>query len=658
MRNLFILLFILLPFYAVSQEFVFGKITTQEKEFNRDEIDSNANAVYLNEYGTTRFSYESETGNMKLIYDYHVRIKIFNKEGFDAANVVVPIRRTGNQNNQREYLVDLKASTFNLQRDQWEETVMSDKAVFVEEKHKYLLLTKFTLPNVAENSIIEYKYSIETPYVFNFRPWVFQAEYPKLNSTYVAFIPGNYKYNISFKGFYPLAVNKAELGTACLRIAGKDMDCSKLTYSMKNVPAFLEEDYMTSPNNYKSAINFELSEVYYLSGGVQKYTKTWNDVEKELITDREFGSQMKRKEVFKNIIPTITAGLTTDLQKAMAIFEYIKKQVKWNDYYGKYCETSVKEVVDKRSGNVADINFALISAMAAAELDVEAVILSTRDNGMVNKLYPVLTDFNYVIAKVNIDGNSYLLDATEPLTPFGLLPLRCINDQGRVISLKKSSYWIDLKAGKKSSTNYSLIGKMTDDGKITAKMTSYATGLHAVNIRKQMKGHSSIDEYVEKLDERLTNIKIKNFKISNVDSVENALVEEYDFEFNIADTEQNSNYLNPFFINPIRKNPFKLNERNFPVDLGAASEERITIDISLPDNFRVKEQPKDISLALPNQGGRYLLQTRIEANRLMVNQQLLFNKAIYTSDEYHYLKEFYNRIIQAQKSDVLITKSE
>lgn len=657
MRKILILALTLLPFYAICQEFGFGEITSQEKDFNRTQIDSTANAVYLNEYGTTRFSYDSETGRVKLVFDYHVRIKIFNKEGFEAANVIVPLHRTGTNDDQKEFLSDLKASTFNFLNGRLVETQMSSKAVFTEERSKYTLLSKFTLPNVAENSIIEYKYTIETPYIFNFRTWQFQSEYPKLNSTYVAFIPANYKYNISLRGYYPLTENKAELSTACLRISGKEMDCSKITYSMKNIPAFVEEDYMTSPSNYKSAVYFELSEVYYLTGSVQKYTKTWKDVENELIDSKEFGSQMKRKDVFKTIVPGITTGLTSDLQKAKAIFEYIKKQVRWNDYYGKYCETSVKEVVDKRSGNVADINFTLISALSAANLDVEAVILSTRDNGVVNKLYPILSDFNYVIAKVNIDGNSYLLDATEPLAPFGLLPLRCINDQGRVINLKKPSYWIDLKASKRSSTSHSLIGKMNEDGKINATVTSHSLGFNAMNLRKDMKRYSSLDEYVEKLDERLTNIKIKNYKIANVDSVENALVQEYEIELNVGNTENTANYFNPFFINPIRSNPFKLNQRNYPVDLGAASEERIAISISLPEKFQIKEQPKDISLALPNQGGRYILQTSLTDHNLTLSQQLLFSKAIYSPEEYHYLKEFYNRIIQTQKSDILLTKS-
>ncbi|RZK22596.1 MAG: DUF3857 domain-containing protein [Flavobacterium sp.] len=649
------LLFFSLPVF--SQDFPFGKLSNEDRIFDRNKIDSNANAAYLNEFGTTRFSFDSETGNMRLVHEYHARIKIFSKEGFNAANIVIPTYKSGTGNNQQEIVSGIKASTFNYQDGNYTEVEMSPKAVFNEEKSKYLSLTKFTLPSIRENSIIEYQYTIETPYLFNFKTWIFQSDIPKVNSTYIAYIPANYRYNVSLRGFYKLTDSKAELARECLRIAGKEMDCSRLTYNMKDVPAFLEEDFMTSATNYKSAVYFELSEVFYLNGSAQKYTKSWKDIDYELTSNKDFGGQMKKKDVFKNILPSITANATTDLDKAKAIFDYIKKQIRWNNYYGKYSETSVKEVIDKRSGNVADINFALISALAAAELDVEAVVLSTRENGTVNKLYPIMSDFNYVIAKVNIGENSYLLDASEPLAPFGLLPLRCINDQGRVIHLKKPSYWIDLKASQKSLSVHMLNGIMAEDGKINGTITSYLSGYDALNLRKSIKKYSSLDEYVEKLDERLSNIKIKKFKVSNIDTVEKSIIEEYEVEFTVGNGEQLGNYFNPFFINPIRKNPFKLNERNYPVDLGAASEERISIKITLPEKYIVKEKPSDISIALPNQGGKYLVKTDVIDNNVIISQQLQFNKAVYTSEEYHYLKEFYNRIIQTQKSDVLISKS-
>lgn len=646
-----LILLAFLAFNSYAQNFNYGALY-DDFNFDRNTIDSSANAVVLKEYGTTSFYVDDLQGRLVLVHEYHVKIKIFNKDGFKHANVIIPTYKDGNT---EELIQELKGSTFNLVDGKSVETVMDKKAVFTENRSKYTQLTKFTLPNIKNGSIIEYSYTLQSPLLFNFKTWIFQSDIPKVSSTYVANIPGNYNYNVVLRGYYKLSDQKSELFKECIRINGTPMDCSKMTYVMNNVPAFIEEDYMTAASNFKSAIYFELSDVIQLNGSKQKYTLSWNDIDNQLVTEKSFGGQMKRKDAFKELIPSIIKDSKDDLTKAQDIYNYIKKQLKWNNYYGKYSEENIKTVLANRSGNVADINFSLIAALSAANLDAEAVILSTRDNGLVNKLYPVMSNFDYVIAKVNINGTSYLLDATDPLLPFGLLPLRCINDQGRVINLKKPSYWIDLKASIKNATNYTLNGKLTKDGKIEGTLVIISNGYSALNKRKDIKKSNSIEEYVEKLDESLTKISINNHEILALDSAERPLVEKYDIVFSAFQDSGKSNFqLNPFFINRISKNPFNLMERTYPVDLGAGSDERIVISITLPEKLDMVEKPKDMAIALPSGGGRYILQTTFEDQKLNVSQVLQLNKAIYSPDEYLYLKEFYSKIIQNQKTDVLL----
>lgn len=645
----------LISLSTFSQNFTYGQITYNDYEFDRKKIDSNANAVVLKEFGTASIQMDDYTGKMELIFEYHTKIKIYNKEGFDAANVIVPRYK---DENREEIFMDLKASTFNYVNNGFVETPMDKKSVFNEKRSKYTMLSKFTLPNVKEGSVIEYTYRLKSPNLFNFKTWEFQSDIPKVSSEYLVYIPGIYNYNVALRGFQKLTDQKAELVKECLRINGVNIDCSKIRYEMKNIPAFVEEENMTAPGNFKSAIYFELSEFTNPNNGSKtSYTKTWKDVDYELTSDKNFGSQMKRKDLYKEIMPAITGGAGTDLEKAKKIYDYVKKQIKWNNYYGMWPSDNVKKALDMRSGNVADINLNLIAALSAANLDAEAIILSTRENGLINKLYPVISDFNYVVAKVNIGDKSYLLDASEPLLPFGLLPLRCINDQGRVINLKKPSYWIDLKASMKNNTSYILHGKLTADGKILGTLTTHSQGYAAYNKRREIKRYGSPDEFVEKLDERLTRIKILKHTIDNIDSVENTLTEKYEVEFNTnGDQTGQQFYLSPFLINAITKNPFNLNERTYPVDLGTASDERVIINISLPENYKMLEKPKDMAIGLPNNGGRYLLQTSFDGNDLSLTQMLQFNNAIYSPDEYLFLKEFYSKIIQNQKTDYLFKK--
>ena len=654
-KTLAILFLLFLSLTTHAQNFDFGAITYDDYEFDRKKLDSNVNAIVLKEFGTASIQRDDNTGSLELIFEHHVKIKIYNKEGFKEANIVIP---TYKDESREETISDLKASTFNYVNNNFVETVMDRKAVFTENRSKYTRLTKFTLPNLKEGSVIEYSYRLKSPNLFNFKTWEFQSDIPKVISEYLVYIPGIYNYNVSLRGFQKLTDQKVELSKECLRLSGVAIDCSKINYMMKNIPAFIEEDNMTAPSNFKSAIYFELSDVQNLNGAKTSYTKTWKDVDYELSSYKTLGDQMKRKDVFKDLIPEITKGSTTDLDKAKAVYNYIKKQIKWNNYYGKYAEDNIKKALENRSGNVADINLSLIAALSAAGLDAEAVILSTRDNGTVNKLYPVMSDFNYLVAKVNLADKSYLLDATEPLLPFGLLPLRCINDQGRVINLKKPSYWIDLKASQKTTTSYILTGKMTTEGKIIGTLTTHTMGYAAYGKRKDILRYNSPDEYVEKLDERLTRIKILDHRISNLDSVENALIETYEVEFTINDgTNKDQFYFSPFFINTISKNPFNLNERTYPVDLGAASDERIIISVLLPEKYQLIEKPKDMAIALPNAGGKYLLQTALDGNTISMSQILQFNNAIYQPEEYLFLKEFYSKIIQNQKTEFLLKKA-
>lgn len=651
------LLLISLFYSALSfgQDFEYLKVTQPELNLTQTPLDSSANAVVLREFGTASIQINDTYGYLYINFEYHVRIKILNKNGFDHANIVIPLYTNGDR---EETIETLNATTINYTDGNISYDQLDKKKIFKEKRNKYTTLTKFTMPNLAVGSIIEYTYRLHSPRIFNFRGWEFQSDIPKMHSEYIALIPGLYNYNVTLVGAQKLTSQNAELSTGCMRIQGREIDCSKMTYIMKDIPALIEEDYMTAASNFRSAIKFELSD-YIMPTGVKKsFTKEWKDVDRELMDDKSFGGQLKKKDLFEDVLPNVLKGSTNALSKAKAIYYYIKGNIKNNGFIGIYGENTIKKALEIHAGNTADINLALVAALTAADLDAEALILSTRSNGYVNKLFPVITDFNYVVAKVNIDGNSYLLDASEPLMPFGLLPLHCINGQGRVIPQKKPSYWYDLKASKKETTRYNLNAELGKDGKLKGTLTTYSIGYAAVNKRNKILAANSIDEFVEKLDESLPKISIVKHEITNLDSLENPLIESYDIEMPVfQDINSDPLFFNPFFVERITKNPFNLNERTYPVDLGTESETRITMSIKLPDNYVFADKPKDLNLALANGGGRYVCATSLtDDGMLSFNQLMQFNKPIYHSEEYLSLKELYSRIIQLQKTDIILKK--
>ncbi|MDB5133400.1 MAG: hypothetical protein JWP37_3, partial [Mucilaginibacter sp.] len=147
------------------------------------------------------------------------------------------------------------------------------------------------MPGLRNGCIIEIKYELESPYIYNFHSWRFQGDIPKISSEYEVHIPGFWDYNASLRGGLKLTTNKSEVEKTCFTFHGASSDCSHMTYGEKDVPAFIEEDYMTSPKNFLSGVYFELEQYTDLNSGARiKVTKDWKSVDYELKTAYWFGS--------------------------------------------------------------------------------------------------------------------------------------------------------------------------------------------------------------------------------------------------------------------------------------------------------------------------------------------------------------------------------
>src|SRR5690606_20421149 len=118
-------------------------------------------------------------------------------------------------------------------------------------------------------------------------------------------------------------------------------------------------------------------------------------------------------------------------EKLEQIFSHIREHMTWNGNSDILCETGVKQAYDSKLGNVADINLMLVSMLREGGFMANPVILSTRSNGYAN--HPSLDLFNYVIAAVETDKGTILLDATSKNAMPGILPTRAINIVGRLI---------------------------------------------------------------------------------------------------------------------------------------------------------------------------------------------------------------------------------
>ena len=637
---------------AQDHGFDFGQVTYRELDMKVYEKDTTAEVVVLREFGEAHFD---NSNDHNLLLEYHVKIKILKKGGVKKADVKIFLHK---QNSKTERLRDVKASSFNYENGSMHETELDPKNIFMENVNQYRDVKKFAIPNVREGTVIEYQYVLETPYIFNFVTWEFQEDFPKVSSEFWANIPANYLYNISLRGFQKLDKNENEVIRDCFTPGGGyKSDCSRFKWVMKDVPAFVEEDYMTAASNFISSIHFELSEYHYFDGRKDKITKEWKDVEEELRTSNRFGVQLKRgKDIVDEAVEQLLVGETDPLTKAQKIYDFMKAWYRWDDVYGIYSELGIKKAFDSKKGNVGDINLSLVAALRYAGFNVEPLMLSTRRNGSVTELHPVLGDFDYVIAKLNLNDKVYLLDATDDLHAFGLIPERCLNGKGRVLG-EKESYWYDLKPTEKAKSVHMLNLTLEPGGVMKGTVQTSYFGYEAVRERRKILSSRGEKEYISDLGTKWDNVDIKNFELKNVEELGKPLVMKLEIEAQGYDHLNANNFIfNPFLVDRWESNPFKSNERLYPVDFGAPVEEIFILNLEYPAEFEVSGLPERVGLSLPNNGGRYIFDVQKTGNKLTVNSSLLVAKTVFSSEEYHFLKELFNRVIATQNMDIVFKK--
>lgn len=639
----------IITLYAQNTEYTFGKLTTEDLNFKKEKIDSTANAVVLYESGNTIFVVDDRDIVIKTTF--YFKIKIFNSEGFENATFTIPIY---NNKSDAEKVVDIKGITHNLNNNT---TYLSLNNVFTEQKDENWKTVKFTMPNLKEESIIEVTYTVVTPFIFNLTGWEFQSDIPKLLSKYKASIPGNYLYNRTLNGYLKLTVNDAILKKNCFwvpEIKG-DADCEVITYGMENIPAFEEEEYMTDRDNFISKIKFELAQTVWFDGTKKKYTTTWEEVDREFESDKNIGAQLRKTNYFEGLIPTEIVNMPDELDRAKAVYSFIQNHFSWNEKYGIFKNVRVKDAYDKEVGNASEINISLINALNSVGLNTELVLISTRSNGFPTRAYPVISDFNYVLAKVNINNRYYLLDATNKLNPFGLLPFQCLNNYGRVMDFENESYWIDFSADTNSNTNYYADLILNENGTITGKIKKVYTGYNALDKRIAYQGKNE-DEIIAEFESAFTNLSVIDYNIENTNDIDKPLIETFDLEIEFENPDLI--YFNPFFGGSFKENPFKQEVRSYPVDFGYTKKYTLIFNMELPENYKITSFPNITTVNLEKEKGSFTIKSRkVGDYKFSLSSTFKITEPIFYSHEYKALKEIFKHVITNQKTPIVIQKN-
>jgi hypothetical protein len=648
-KEILTLLFCLVTLITYSQEYKFGKISKEALEEKVYAKDSVADAVYLYKSRRTYYSYNTSTG-FNVITEVKKRVKIYNKKGFDYATFTINYYKP--EDGEKERVSSIKGYTFNLVDGEIKKTKLSKKSIFDERLNKYRGETKITMPNIKEGSVIEIKYQITSPFSSSIDDLQFQYNIPVKKLLYKVEIPEYLVFNQRMKGYYLLQAKKEFKSGRIGNDLNYRINISK--YEGENIPALRDDEpYVSSIHNYRGGVKFELTSTKYPNSMLKYYTTSWEDVVKTIYKSSSFGNELEKTNYFKKDLSVILAPIKTDQEKMIAVYEFVKSKVKWNDFNGKYTDSGVRKAYKEGVGNVADINLMLTAMLREAGLNAKPILISTRNHG--TSFFPTREGFNYIISGVKINDKLIYLDATEKYSAPDVLPLRAVNWNGRIINNKENSEWVDLiPTNYASEDNYAAI-LFDEDMEVSGMMRSKYTNLYALNYRSK-NNHLKKEVVVEALENKY-NIEIDDFKITNKKNTIKPLVRM--FKFNSEDLVEEINgklYLSPLLFLTQTVNPFKLDERKFPVDYGVPFKDKNTISIKIPEGYQVESLPENIAIGISDRIGVFRYKVVVTPGKIMIVSQLQINKAIITPEYYQELKEFYNQMIKKQKEKITLIK--
>lgn len=627
-----------------TQEFELGKVSIAELQEKAHPVDSSASAAILYKKGTTCFQSNME-GYWQVVHETEYKIKIYKKDGYDYAKH----EEFYNSEPGRDKLYYTNVCTYNLVNGKIEKTKIKSEGEIIERINKTYSNKKIVLPNVKVGSIVEFKVRQETFNTVNLVNFNFQYDIPMNYMEYVVSYPERYEYNRTLYGYL-----KPEQNLEKLQLTNRNYNLLKQTYILKNVNAMREESYVSNINNYRSRIRYELASYKDDTDKPHHFAYDWESVTKKIYQEDDFGKELKKDNYFEEDLNELLKEVTSEEEKILKIFEYVKNRVKWDESNGILCDKGVKEAYKTRSGNVAEINLMLTAMLRFAKIDANPILVSTESNGISN--FSSRTAFNYVIVGVKIGGDTWLLDATDKYSLPNILPLRALNWGGRLIRKDETSEEVDLMPKSNSKDQVALTATISAEGIVKGQYKRQLTDYNAFNYRHNY-ASLTVDSHIEKIENMNGGIEILDLVVENKMDLSKPIIESYTFtDDKHVEVINDKIYFSPMLFDAITENPFKSEKREYPIDYSFPYTDKYILNYTLPNGYEIESMPAPINMKLGDNLGAFKCLLNKGENSIQVIVQFDINTPIISPEYYEDIKVFYQKMLEKQQQKIVLIR--
>lgn len=532
-------------------------------------------------------------------YKRHIRIKINSKEAFNL---------WGNfkLDNELGRILSIKAATYFLEDGKIVTTKVENEAILDDRKHSNE--KNVILPNLREGCIVELAFKTTLPGAIPY--WTIQTDARVLWSEFQLASPILLTYSV-----------RGNIRPALVDLHYK----SSSRWIFKNVPAHKVEPLM--PPYLKNYARLEFWE----------HTSTWQEISQKyrdayFIEKKKFPSRN-----LKNTTARLTANLTDPVEKAKAIRDFVMNNTSWVEEFGP-------------SANVNELMFNMLEF---ADLSPSLVMLSTKQNGPIDKALATEDQFNYLLCHLTVGAKNYFLDATNRYLPFGTVPTSCLNTTGFLID-KYSFRWIDVTQINPSQTliraRLSVGEQQSLSGKIVVVLTGYAAYAKAQKDEEEVeKTHA---KFVVPNSVLLDSTAVEHTKNDNI-----RLTEIYNGSIGNNVVESGDKiFVSPWIVENDDEDAWKDQDRQLPIDLSVSAEKSVVVTLAIPTGYKVEAVPQDRKFVIQDKSITCSFKTTYNDKFVVVSYHYTNTRTLFDPKEYQQLREFNNLILARRAEQIIFTR--
>jgi len=512
----------------------------------------------------------------------HEMLRIFNDRARDQSDISIPY------SSSTDTLSDLSARTIlpsgkTIPLNPSDVHVTSPFAGYA--MYDDSKIASFSMPGVEDGSIIDYSYTIKTkPLLKNdfSETWLFaDGSFPVKISRFTITAPSNLKINsqiLNAPNLTPVVKNHGATTT--------------YIWAMTNLSDVDPEPMMPPERDI-----FPMVQVSSLP--------SWQDISHwyyNLAKDRETITPDLHQLVLQQ-----TAGLTTDQDKAKALFYWVEENIRYVAVElgeSAWQPHSAEDVYINRYGDCKDMATLLVTLLRDAGIkEAYPVLLQADSDTPIEPMLPSTEAFDHCICRATIDGQDYWFDCTAEICGFGDIPG---GDRGANVLVVKddgSGEFDTIPRFSPPQNSLSVVQHVTlnNDGSALCAATMVAHGDGDMELRssfRQIKPNLIQDGVRNFVLRQSPNSTLIDYKLSDFNDRDNPFSMEY--SYSAPDFAQQTANLLIFTPTPFG-GMVSLTKptRTFPIYTDDTSSVLTMVAVQIPTGYTVDDLPDPMDEQLP-----------------------------------------------------------